>query len=354
MPRLPPHLLRRAAHISPDLATLLPACRDLRSATIELRWLKEHVDATTRPNGRETRLALLCRQRGRGVPLQYVLGSQPFGSLDIKCKPGVLIPRPETEAYVCHVVNLLESGALLGQRATSHEALRVIDFCTGTGCIPLLLYSSLQKSVTSLDVRGIDISPDALQLAQANFVHNVALGHMSPPNERHRVSFANGDVFSDADIQALGTSTWDVVVSNPPYVAKDVWDHGRGQLRYSVRKYEPRLALVPGSHLPPAPEGLHSEDTFYARLLDVASTLRPKALLFEIGDEDQAYRVVRYCTTHKFCVDSEVEVWRDWPDLEPMEDEVRCYKIRFDKGRAQEVTIRGSGNIRSILIRRPQ
>lgn len=284
--------------------------------------------------------------------MQYVLGSQPFGSLDIKCKSGVLIPRPETEAYVCHLVDLLKSGALLGQRPASYDALRVIDFCTGTGCIPLLLFSSLQRSVQSLDVRGIDISPVALRLARANVEHNVGQGYMSPPNERLQVSFAKGDVFSDSDIQAIGASTWDVMVSNPPYVAKDVWDHGRGQLGYSVRKYEPRLALVPGGHLPSAPKGLHPEDVFYARLLDVASILRPKALLLEIGDREQAYRVVTHCATHKSCVGCEVQVWRDWPDLEPESGEDICFRIRPGKSWEQDVPIRGSGNIRSILIRR--
>ena len=312
------------------------------------------MEATTRPDGRQGRLAQLCRQRGRGVPLQYVLGSQPFGFLDIKCKPGVLIPRPETEAYVCHLVDILKSEALLGQRPASSNSLRVIDFCTGTGCIPLLLFSSLQRLVQSLDVRGIDISPDALQLARANVKHNVARGHMPPPNEKLQVSFTKSDVFCDSDIQALAASTWDVMVSNPPYVARDVWDHGRGQLGYSVRKYEPRLALVPGEHLPPSPEGLHPEDIFYARLLEVASILGPKVLLLEIGDRDQAHRVVRHCATHGFCVDSEIEVWRDWPDLEPDESEERRFRIRSDNGRKQEVPIRGSGNIRSILIRRLQ
>ncbi|KFH47587.1 Mitochondrial N(5)-glutamine methyltransferase-like protein [Hapsidospora chrysogenum ATCC 11550] len=354
MPRLPPHLVRRASHISPDLATLLPACRDLRSAANELRWLKEHADTTTRPDARPRRLTQLCQQRGRGVPLQYVLGTQPFGSLDIKCRPGVLVPRPETEAYVCHLVDLLKSGALLGQPASSCEKLRIIDFCTGTGCIPLLLFAELRKSVHSLDVRGVDISPRALELAQENLVHNIARGHMSPASQDLRVSFANSDVFSDKDNRALAASPWDVMISNPPYVAEEVWNHGRGQLGYSVRKYEPRLALVPGDHLPSAPSGLNPEDVFYARLLDIASILRPQVLLLEVGDSDQARRVVGYSRKHPFSMDSEVEIWRDWPDLEPNGDEEQSYRMPLGNGRGhEEVVIKGSGNIRSVLIHRP-
>jgi methylase of polypeptide subunit release factors len=96
MPRLPPALFRQAAQISPHLPTLLPVCRDIPSAANELRWIKQHI-AETRGSSfgipDDKRLLRLCQQRGRGVPLQYVLGSQPFGPLDIKCRPGVLIPR---------------------------------------------------------------------------------------------------------------------------------------------------------------------------------------------------------------------------------------------------------------------
>lgn len=98
MPRIPPGAIRQAYKISPHAATLLPACRDLPSTLNELRWIREHVEELQRgkqssPVRAEYQLASLCRQRGRGVPLQYVLGSQPFGNLDLKCRPGVLIPR---------------------------------------------------------------------------------------------------------------------------------------------------------------------------------------------------------------------------------------------------------------------
>lgn len=98
MPRIPPGAIRQAHKISPHAATILPACRDLPSALNELRWIREHVEDLQRgrapsPSRTEHQVASLCRRRGRGVPLQYVLGSQPFGNLDLKCRPGVLIPR---------------------------------------------------------------------------------------------------------------------------------------------------------------------------------------------------------------------------------------------------------------------
>lgn len=99
MPRLAPSLLLRAKGTSPLLPLLLKTCRDLPSAVNELRWLKEHVQDSyplNEPNAaslREQRLLSLCRKRSKGAPLQYLLGSQPFGDLDILCRPGVLIPR---------------------------------------------------------------------------------------------------------------------------------------------------------------------------------------------------------------------------------------------------------------------
>lgn len=88
MPRLPQSLLRTAFAQNPLLAILLKECRTLEQATAELRWLREHVsEKPTR------RLAELCERRGRGEPLQYILGTQPFGGLEILCRKDVLIPR---------------------------------------------------------------------------------------------------------------------------------------------------------------------------------------------------------------------------------------------------------------------
>lgn len=276
MPRLPPHLLRRANSLSLDLAALLPACRNLASASNELRWLKEHVWKSVIQD-KQRHLSELCLRRGRGVPLQYVLGSQPFGALDILCKPGVLIPRSETEAYTYRLIDLVKSGSLLGPNSGK---LSILDFCTGTGCIPLALFSAFQPYVPLLSVHGVDVSPKALQLARRNLAHNVKSGSMQKSTQGQSLCFKKVDVFSDADIQALvdKCSGLDLMISNPPYISQDTWDHGRGDMGYSVRKYEPKLALVPQNHLPLVPDGLKHEDVFYHRLLDIAQRLKPRAL----------------------------------------------------------------------------
>lgn len=101
MPRLPSALLRKARSLDPNLVPLLQTCRDLPSARKELRWLHEHVislerlqkDAGPEENSIQRLLKRLCIARGRGKPLQYILGTEYFGELEIACREGVLIPR---------------------------------------------------------------------------------------------------------------------------------------------------------------------------------------------------------------------------------------------------------------------
>jgi len=100
MPRLPTSSLRLARSQDPLLIPLLRTCRDLDSARNELRWLRENVEEKavsngTSPQGIMVRQLLRrdCLERGRGKPLQYILGTEYFGELELLCRPGVLIPR---------------------------------------------------------------------------------------------------------------------------------------------------------------------------------------------------------------------------------------------------------------------
>ena len=95
MPRLAPKLLVRASRENYLLPLLLQSCRDLRSARRELTWLEEHVQGVQHiePGKLDAYLYQLCLKRSWGVPLQYLLGSEYFGDLEIACRPGVLIPR---------------------------------------------------------------------------------------------------------------------------------------------------------------------------------------------------------------------------------------------------------------------
>ncbi|KXH66416.1 HemK family methyltransferase [Colletotrichum salicis] len=350
MPRLPPCLFRRAHAISPHTAVLLPACRDIPSAVTELHWIRSHVASSGRQSPpkvplpvhdeQEARVARLCAKRGRGVPLQYVLGSQPFGTLDIKCRSGVLAPRAETEAYALHLADMISLGQLPGFES---RELRIVDFCTGTGCIALALYERLTRWAKKLSVTGVDVLPIAVNLSRENLRRNVAANSLLSPSPDKKVSFQQADVFQEADMQSL--QRCDVLVSNPPYISRKVWTYGQGQMGYSVRKYEPKLALVPGETAPTY-NGCDHADVFYARLLDIGSRLRPRVLLFEVGDEEQALRVVRLVRRNDFTRHASCELWRDWPDLSSEEDELKSFDVD-----GEMITVKGSGNVRSVLIR---
>lgn len=100
MPRIPTSLLRKAYANDPLLPRLLPPCRDLHAAQNELRWIREHVDDVARARrakgdcvSKSAFLRDLVQQRATGKPLQYLLGTEYFGDLEISCRPGVLIPR---------------------------------------------------------------------------------------------------------------------------------------------------------------------------------------------------------------------------------------------------------------------
>jgi len=355
-----PSPLRTSSSIAPNLALLLPTCKDLESARNELRWLREHVEKTTSPAKAPAIVTELCRQRGQGVPLQYILGTQPFGSLEILCRPNVLIPRAATESYTNHLLDLIVSHDAIGPLREIKGSVNVIDICTGTGCIPLQIFATLQQRKIMVDVNGIDVSPHALDLAQDNLDHNVKQGNIASPRKGQTIRFHQADVFRDDDTDMFskpGHRTWHIMTSNPPYISEKVWNEDTGDLELSVRQYEPRLALVPERHLGDAPEGLEPHDIFYSRLLDVALELNPRILLLEIGDDAQALRVAEYCARHPFCERRIIELWRDCPDIKPdANEQTEIILASSDKGQGglgRKLAIKGSGQLRAIYVQQP-
>ncbi|KAH8908601.1 hypothetical protein BR93DRAFT_936231 [Coniochaeta sp. PMI_546] len=339
MPRLPPSLIWKAHSISPLAAALLPVCRDIPSALTELRWIREHVQSTLTSSSPppDVRLRRLCKERSKGVPLQYVLGTQPFGNLEIKCRPGVLIPsyrithtikRSEPEAYTTHLSHLLKRGNLI---SPSHR-LRIMDFCTGTGCIALLLYSNLSSHFPQLNIAGVDISPAAVSLSNDNLQHNISLGFIPPPSPSRSITFQHSDIFSPVWLYPEVEGGWDVIISNPPYISPHGFDTDCSR---SVRNYEPKLAQVP---LPRPDVGVRQEDVFYARLLDIGAVVRPKVMLFEVGGLDQALRVVEMVDKRLGMEEWMVEVWRDWPDGRPVDGEETEVRVDgFHRGKKSSI-----------------
>src|SRR3569833_1208887 len=117
-----------------------------------------------------------------------MIGSPPF--------------RPEPEAYATHLATLLKHGLLAGVDSPGPSStLRILDLCTGTGCIPLLLYSHLHAVFGSLTIHGVDIAPAAITLARENLRHNISTSRMPLPNgPSQSVAFYLRDIFSSKPI----------------------------------------------------------------------------------------------------------------------------------------------------------
>jgi release factor glutamine methyltransferase len=164
----------------------------------------------------------LAARRLKREPVARIIGVKEFWSLPLTVSPDVLVPRPETET----VVELaLESVG----NARRTERLRVLDIGTGSGALLLALLSELPHATAT----GTDISAGALQVARANAER---LG-LAP-----RCEFVNCDMTADVH------GAFDLIVSNPPYIArKDI-----SGLEPEVRDYDPTIALDGG------PDGLHS------------------------------------------------------------------------------------------------
>ena len=363
MPRLAPLLLRYARSQHALLPLLLRECRDLRSAQNELRWLEEHSleqsakVGAKRPSGKpgwRWRLRCHVKRRSKGEPLQYILGGQPFGDLNILCRPGVLIPRPETETYTLKLAQLLKR-CIESEKAREVEALRILDLCTGSGCIALLLHSLLRPAFKlpqigtvpdrvinlELEVLGIDISSIALDVAHANLEHNIRTGNLNAL-ARSEVSFKKADIRqgllnrgssfnsspAKANMQLLQESMspdlglhYDLLIANPPYISPKQFAPG-GITSPSVRKWEPELALVPQQptlpkhgnlpakqHLAGPSLPLERGDEFYPILFGVAIMVDANAVVVEIGDAEQAARIASLAC--EIFIGNLIEVWRD-------------------------------------------
>lgn len=174
----------------------------------------------------------LVRRAGEQEPIAYLTGKAHFFSLEFSVNRDVLIPRPDTETLVENVLQTCRHQPGL-------EAPRVLDLCTGSGCIA----AAIAKNLKSAIVIAIDISEKAVAIARQN-VHQLGL--------TDRVSVEVGDLF-DPIKKMVDARPFDLIAANPPYIASDQL----ATLDKSVRDYEPMLALDGG------PDGL----TLHRRIL---------------------------------------------------------------------------------------
>jgi release factor glutamine methyltransferase len=200
----------------------------------------------------------VLKRRIKGEPIQYILGKTEFMGLEFKVTPDVLIPRPETEVLVETVIEVAQSSEL--------PAHRILDVGTGSGCIAV----SLAKFIKDTDITAIDFSMAALEIARQNALLNNV-----------KVNFLHSDLFSSHD---LGASSYELIVSNPPYIAR-----AEIQTLQPEIKYEPRIALDGGS------DGLD----FYRRIINGAPAYLKQGgfLIMEIGfgQKDAVKNILKDC-----------------------------------------------------------
>ena len=193
------------------------------------------------------RLSEALSSRSQGFPLQYILGEVEFFGLVFKVDQRVLIPRPETEILL---ETVLKSAG--GQ-------MKILDIGTGSGCIAV----SLAKFLPEAQIDALDVSPEALSLAQENAINN---------SVEERIDFLQSDLFSVFKKNNVNNrlGNYDIIISNPPYVRS----HDINDLQKEL-KYEPGMALDGGG------DGLD----FYRRIIAEAGNFLKKEgrLFLEIG-----------------------------------------------------------------------
>jgi len=201
-------------------------------------------------------------RRSAGVPAQYITGHQEFWGLDLIVSPAVLIPRPETEHVVETVLELVSRADSKQRQEQSQKPrtgvsaphnLHIVDVGTGSGPIAL----ALAKELPTAKIHATEISPEALEVARAN----AAEYELTSRIEFHLANL----------LENFPPVSFDVVVSNPPYVGESEED----SVQLEVRKFEPRNAVFAG------PTGVE----VIARLIPHArAALRPGGwLVFEIS-----------------------------------------------------------------------
>jgi release factor glutamine methyltransferase len=196
----------------------------------------------------------LVRRAAEEEPIAYLTGTAHFFNLEFEVTRDVLIPRPDTETLVENVLQF-------ARRSAGFETPRVLDLCTGSGCIAAAIAHHNKNST----LVAVDISPAAIALAKRN-IEKLALSD--------RVTLLEGDLFEPLT-QLVDQHPFDLIVANPPYIASGQIE----SLPRSVREYEPPQALDGGL------DGL----VLHRRILAGASTrLRQNGRIFLEIAFDQA------------------------------------------------------------------
>lgn len=267
---------------------------EIADAQLDARLLLEHLCGTSRHDllvhadraveiDKQEEYLQKIKQRAKHVPLQHITGVQEFMGLEFKVNQDVLIPRQDTEILVEEILRDLHAGS------------RILDMCTGSGCIiiSLLHYSNDCQGI------GVDISGKALSVARDN-----ADRLLSDKRDDTTIQFMESDLFEQVE------GSFDVLVSNPPYIRTAVIE----ELAEEVKNHEPRLAL----------DGTEDGLLFYRKIVEQGKQFLNNggSLFFEIG-YDQGNDVKALMEAAGFL---EVQIVKDFAGLD------RVVYGRYQKG----------------------
>jgi release factor glutamine methyltransferase len=229
-------------------------------------------DQQVKPKLEQLFQSVLSR-RCRREPLQYILGSCEFWSLDFHVSPAVLIPRPETEFLLEHIISTL------GLERDISE-LKILDLCTGSGVIGVVLAMEFDHAA----VTAVDFSPEALVVARNNIA-------------RHGLEERINLVCADLLTGFAQNQVFDFIVTNPPYVK--IGD--LSGLEPEVRDWEPELALSGGK------TGM---DVINRICFDALDHLKPGGWLFmEIGADMGGQVEHVFAASERY---EQIRVMQDW------------------------------------------
>ncbi|HTA26768.1 MAG TPA: peptide chain release factor N(5)-glutamine methyltransferase [Bacteroidia bacterium] len=190
------------------------------------------------------KIASLLNDLKKGIPIQHLLGTAHFYGMMLKVNPDVLIPRQETEELVDWIV-----------KENKGAKLKILDVCTGSGCIAL----ALKKYLPNCDVTGIDVSEKALAVAKEN-AKNLNLD----------VRFQKVNALNL--VEEMKDESFDIIVSNPPYIPSS----DKNTVQRNVYMYEPHLALFVPDETPLV---------FYEAISRYAKKLKSVTLYFEMNED---------------------------------------------------------------------
>ncbi len=222
----------------------------------------------------------IIKHTQQSMPLAYLIGSVPFINATITVKPPILIPRPETEEWVARLITQIKKSAI--------KELRILDMCTGSGCIAI----ALAQAFPYAQLYAADISPDALHLAR----HNAVLNNIT------NITFIESDLF-----QSLAGATFDIIVSNPPYISQEEWT----TLDISVKNWEDPQALIAADHglaiikdiITNAPQHLHNNPLYTTygipqMIIEFGSAQGPAVANIAAHSSFKSYTIIKDAQLH--------------------------------------------------------